>query len=242
MFGTYYGSKVRLVKKGLYPRPPSDVKMIVEPFLGGGAYMARYYDMVDRIVGIEYKQSNIDAIEYIRQNDITGIELIHGMVVDDISDDPKFRAFLHLVSSVGSSASRKVSLYGSSRWEYKKRKIESLKPMIDKLELICGDAFDYFEKYDSPETLWFIDPPYMGKAGEAYRTPKIDYDRLAKIIRKLKGYVIVCGGPDCNYLPFTQLCESRSLMKRLKVERIYKQRFESTKIKVNIKLRLPTNN
>lgn len=62
------------------------------------------------------------------------------------------------------------------------------------------DAFTMFEKYDLPGTLWFLDPPYINhtrtyksiKYGYTHNLSDHDHETLCKVIRTLKGKVIIC--------------------------------------------------
>lgn len=67
------------------------------------------------------------------------------------------------------------------------------------------DAFSLIERYDSPETLFYIDPPYVyrtrGTERKRYEHEMDDTDqrRLADLLRGLKGMVILSGYPSALY-------------------------------------------
>ncbi len=46
-------------------------------------------------------------------------------------------------------------------------------------------------RYDRPDTLFYVDPPYFGMAGYHARFEEGDYQRLADAIRALKGKALV---------------------------------------------------
>ena len=53
------------------------------------------------------------------------------------------------------------------------------------------------------EATWFIDPPYQHVPGRYHHGPEtIDYDELAEWAMSRRGQVIVCEGPDGDWLPF----------------------------------------
>jgi 16S rRNA G966 N2-methylase RsmD len=52
---------------------------------------------------------------------------------------------------------------------------------------------------------WFIDPPYQGKPGRAYRHNVVDYAALAAYCQSRSGRVIVCENAGADWLPFAHL-------------------------------------
>jgi hypothetical protein len=61
---------------------------------------------------------------------------------------------------------------------------------------------DYREAPDV-ECTWFIDPPYRG-VPQSYRHTDLDYDELAAWCSTRQGQVIICEGPDGDWLPFAK--------------------------------------
>ena len=70
---------------------------------------------------------------------------------------------------------------------------------IDKLDNItkfeCLDFQDHIEKYDSPETLFYLDPPYFSTEKNYYRGTdhfgEAGHARLAKLLHKIEGKFIL---------------------------------------------------
>lgn len=64
---------------------------------------------------------------------------------------------------------------------------------------------EIFEKLDHPDTLFYLDPPYLGKTRTSQRLylfemiSALDHARLARRVRKLKGMVIISGYPSRLY-------------------------------------------
>lgn len=72
------------------------------------------------------------------------------------------------------------------------------------------------------EATWFIDPPYCGPAGRAYKYNQIDYTDLAEWCRSRKGQVIVCEGAGADWLPFRNLGTNHNgSAKSLNVEQVW---------------------
>lgn len=62
-------------------------------------------------------------------------------------------------------------------------------------------AWAIFERYDSPDTLFYVDPPYVAStlsANKEYRSPFTDGDhrRLAEVLEQVQGMVVLSGF-DC---------------------------------------------
>ena len=58
---------------------------------------------------------------------------------------------------------------------------------------------------DTPEAHYFVDPPYQGKPGRAYKHNEIDFAHLAEWCRSLPGAVDVCENKGADWLPFRPL-------------------------------------
>jgi DNA adenine methylase len=66
------------------------------------------------------------------------------------------------------------------------------------------DFAQLFDRYDAPDTLWYLDPPYLAStrvSEEVYEHELSDRDqhRLLNHIKRLKGMVIVSGYPSRLY-------------------------------------------
>lgn len=59
-----------------------------------------------------------------------------------------------------------------------------------------------YEYAPNDKATWFIDPPYQGKCGEAYRHQVDNYYDLADWCRSRSGQVIVCEQSGADWLPF----------------------------------------
>ncbi|WP_043008514.1 DNA adenine methylase [Comamonas testosteroni] len=88
----------------------------------------------------------------------------------------------------------------------------ALKPVIDRLQGVLIEnrpAIDVIRQHDAPDTLHFVDPPYLhdtrvlqGSGGRGYyRHEMTDAEHLDLIaaLRKVKGMVILCGYPSKLY-------------------------------------------
>jgi DNA adenine methylase len=56
---------------------------------------------------------------------------------------------------------------------------------------VYNNSYDkIIKKYDTPDTIFYLDPPYEKSKG-LYENPFIDYDKLADIIKNIKGKVLL---------------------------------------------------
>ncbi len=99
----------------------------------------------------------------------------------------------------------KVSRTNVLRW----LRVEHLYEIADRLrpvQIECRDVFDIFDKYDSPETLFYLDPPYLKstrsrKAGLYVVEAGDDafHRELAARVHELRGMALVSGYPSALY-------------------------------------------
>ena len=70
------------------------------------------------------------------------------------------------------------------------------------VEILNMDYFPVLEKYDSPDTLFYIDPPYW-QVGWKSSCPfyKEDWERLIERIKRLRGNVLLSAAADITALP-----------------------------------------
>jgi DNA adenine methylase len=87
--------------------------------------------------------------------------------------------------------------------------IDGLPEIIDRIrrvQLLCQSAFEAIPRFDHPEGLIYCDPPYVHSTREqnsrkVYHAEMSDEDhrRLAQLLRKCKGKVVVSGYPSAIY-------------------------------------------
>jgi len=220
----YYGSKIRAAAK--YPAPPKDWT-IVEPFAGAAGYSCRYpdrdihlYDADPVVCGV------INHLIKATPNDILGLPILRDQqTVDDfdLSKDEKALIGFWLNNGVASPAKR-LSAWGrqqqddmpSNLWGERCR--ARLAKAVEQINhWTCTNA-SYKDiktmNFDPYETVWFVDPPYMG-AGKFYKHScnNIDYIHLRQWCKCLMGKVIVCENLGADWLPFEQLYEMRGSAK-----------------------------
>jgi hypothetical protein len=214
----YYGSKVQSAHK--YPAPRN--ALIVEPFAGGAGYSLHYgrgkgSDRRDVLL-FDLNPEVIGAWQYLIATpgaEILKLPLLR--VGEGIPQDldPGARLLMgwslmmcgaHTQSVLVPSATR----VPSSFWGESKRR--NLADLADEIKHWRAFVAPYWALPHEVSATWFVDPPYQGRAGKHYthNSSSIDYAHLAAWVHSRPGQVIVCEGPDADWLPFERHHEHAS--------------------------------
>lgn len=70
------------------------------------------------------------------------------------------------------------------------KKIMEYKDRIKDVKIYNNDYKIIINKYDNPDTFFFLDPPYE-KTNTLYKNEKFDYKELADILKNIKGYFML---------------------------------------------------
>lgn len=83
------------------------------------------------------------------------------------------------------------------------RRIGHLRLIVERLQMVQienDDAFTIIERYDTPNTLFYVDPPYLfstrgkrWKAAYKYELSDADHIHLAEVLNQVKGMVVLSG-------------------------------------------------
>jgi DNA adenine methylase len=107
-------------------------------------------------------------------------------------------------------------------WRFMKRATRSQTPVDDwnnhrhlwgvvrrlkEVQIEQDDALSVVQRYDAPQTLFYLDPPYLqdtrsgrwGNGAYAFEYERIDHCRLAEALRDIEGMAIVSGYPSDLY-------------------------------------------
>jgi DNA adenine methylase len=77
-----------------------------------------------------------------------------------------------------------------TRGQHIKNNIDELKKKMEGVEIFNCDYQEILEKYDTPETIHYLDPPYLNME-KYYEGQKIEPLELAEVCKKLKGKFIL---------------------------------------------------
>ena len=213
----YYGSKGMVAKH--YPEPIHD--KIIEPFAGTAQYALLHWEKDVTLVDKYETITNIwKWLQNCSEKDILETRrLKYKESVDDFEWDCQERKDLVGFIITGGPAMPKKT---ASKWKTLIRpntqnyKLELISKNLHKIKhwkIIHGD----YRELDNDKATWFIDPPYI-VAGKYYKhsSKNIDYGELAEWCKSREGQVIVCEGEGANWLPFSNLIETRGSVKHYK--------------------------
>lgn len=74
-------------------------------------------------------------------------------------------------------------------------RVESMWKIAERFRSVvieCRDALELIPRYDSPDTLWYMDPPYHCRYSFRYPAT-IDQEAMLGVFRKVSGYVVLSG-------------------------------------------------
>ncbi len=215
----YFGGKYRLAPWIIENFP--EHLCYVEPFGGGMGVMLRkqpsYHDVYNDLDG--------EVVNFFRVLRERPEELIRAIALTPFSREEQRAAF----EVVGNELERARRLYvrswqshggGRGQWQQGWRyevtnhrnrhvisdwnRVDSLWEIVARLKEIqfeCDDAIRVIERFDGPETLFYLDPPYLAETrsirwrSKAY-VHEIDDDyhrRLAELLSKMQGMAVISG-------------------------------------------------
>lgn len=213
-FFCYYGGKWRDAVKH-YPKPRFD--LIVEPFAGSAGYSLRYPDkqviLCDSdpvIAGLWRYLIAVSAEEILNLPDVPP-----GATVDNLSLNQEARWLIGFWLNKGVQSPRKSpsawmrsGIRPGSFWgDAVRHRIANQLSAIRHWEI---READYREVSFSVEATWFIDPPYQTAPGRHYRKSDLNYQDLSLWCRDRCGQVVVCDNEHADWLPFSNLPQSKT--------------------------------
>ncbi len=219
----YHGGKWRLAKWIISHFP--EHRIYVEPFGGAASVLLRkprsyaevYNDLDGEIVNLfRVLRNPTQARELLRLMQLTPYARAEYELSYIIADDPIEQARRTLFrsaagfSSVGASGRwktgfrRNVARSGSTPADDWVSLRNSLEAIIERLQAVVienNTATEIIRLYDRPDTLHYIDPPYVQDtryirwAGEAYRHDMTDdqHRELAEVLHSVAGAVVLSG-------------------------------------------------
>jgi site-specific DNA-adenine methylase len=197
-FFGYFGSKWRLAPR--YPAPLYST--IVEPFAGSAGYSL--FRPGKKVVLCDSNPIILSIWRYLLAATPEQILALPNDVSSNLS--PAEKALIGMWYAKAPTAPREkrtpwVTKYpGSSWWGVKiKRRIAG---QLGALTTWSIGASNYTQLSNKVAT-WFVDPPYQYNGGHTYPNGSdlIDYNHLREWCESRRGQVIICEGPDAEWLP-----------------------------------------
>lgn len=216
----YHGGKYRLSKWIISYFPMHDT--YVEPFGGGASVLLNktpsrcevYNDLDDEIVNFfeVLRDPNLSKT-LASQIQFTPYSRSEFNISREITEDRVERARRLVVraqmgfSSVGASNGNTGFRLDTGRgstdlvtiWQRQPNLILEAAKRLSKVMIENRDALQVIQDHDRPDTLFFIDPPYLmdvrNTSGTAYKHEMslADHERLIEVLKRVKGQVILCG-------------------------------------------------
>lgn len=210
----YPGGKFLLAPTILKFFPQHDC--YVEPFGGGASILLQkhpspveVYNDLDRQVVTFFKVLRERSEELIRAIELTPYSRYEQKISIEPSDDElesARRLYVRLWQGYGGTIGK------DNGWRFVKRAghkvaenfdsvnhLFAIAKRLKRVQLECDTAENVLLRYDTPETLFLIDPPYLHETRKTnknfYRHEMTDaqHEKLCKLLLTLKGKVIVCG-------------------------------------------------
>lgn len=72
-----------------------------------------------------------------------------------------------------------------------KKNIELYQQILGNYTILHKDYKFLINKYDSPTTFFYLDPPYYNLYSGAYETGEINHEELFKLLDNIKGYFLL---------------------------------------------------
>ncbi|WP_434221937.1 DNA adenine methylase [Limnospira platensis CENA597] len=258
---SYYGGKQRIGSKILQYFPPH--KIYVEPFAGGATLLflkplptvtnqddykecindtsnllinlyrvAKKYpiELNNEIQATLYSQSEHNKAKIICKNPAkySDIELAWAYYINIT------QGFSHQLNTGWSTS--KIGQSQVATFIAKKARLSEALERLEKVHISCEDAIKCIERWDSPDTLFYCDPPYPGSTQGHYSGYTIkDWTKLCHTLDCITGNYIVS-----NYhqmiepQSFTQKIEINTVMSASHKKDVKKKRTEVLWVKSNL--------
>ena len=200
----YLGEKSKFASF-ITPNIPTDISTYVEPFSGMfGVFFSLDFSKFKNVNFIynEINYLNYNLFDLLRY-DIRFIKIIKGIKVDKeryqkalkeiFTETDRMTFAINWLIVLTCSAPNEIgkdSWRGDTEFEVFKLKWKAYEPHLNKIsEILNVDYKEVISKYDSPETFFYLDPPYMGR--EKYYinhdfSEKSHYE-LSSILNNIKG-------------------------------------------------------
>ena len=188
------GAKTPLKKK-IVPMIP-DHKIYVEPFIGGGAIFFEkelaekniINDLETELVR-DYKiarDAPIDKEKYRKDLDNTNaLQRYYFMGSNNSPADKFMKAIIKRCNGFGG---RPIStqVYNDSNPYNKVKLLDQYQEKLKKTTILSQDYKSVIKTYDSPNTFFYLDPPYEKSKG-LYKEFTMDFEEMARLLKSIKG-------------------------------------------------------
>jgi len=170
----------------------------VEPFVGSGAVFFRKDKVKNEVIN-DLDKTLIAAYNLLKSVNESQFERFKSLktlkqkqaFVNSTPRDRAEKLYQFILKSCNTfSNTGKGKLYKNTNHFTKIKNIEKYKSRLRGTKILNQDYKMVLKKYDSPTTLFYLDPPYEKSKG-LYEDDYIDYEELERNVRSLKGFVAI---------------------------------------------------
>lgn len=189
--------------KLLFAKPPSDVEVIndAEPNIINFFKVLQDKDKRDKLIKL------LKFTPYAREEFKKLNKLYVSDSFKDLSDVHRAYLFYYLNrTSYGGMMTNMHFGYGKVRFlsTYYHHHIDDFNKLGERLNRViieCTDFRDIFKKYDTDDTFFYTDPPYLNSVKNLYAHGFTidDHEELLRIVKGVEGKVMICGYDDPLY-------------------------------------------
>ncbi len=224
----YYGGKTRMLKH-IMPLLPEEHRIYVEPFIGGGAVFFRkpkaevevINDNLDYVVNfykvVKTRFPELQKMVHSTLHSEKSYLESKAILKDPANHDEVTRAwafwcqaalcFSHSIFAGFAFAKGKIARSTANRID---QFTEDIANRLRHTQVFCRDAIDIIKRFDSPETFFYLDPPYPNSECGNYRGSEDIFYQLLEVLPSLQGKWLLSSYPNaaldklrqetgCNY-------------------------------------------
>jgi len=210
----YYGGKTRMLKH-ILPLIPGDHRIYAEPFFGGGAvFFGKQKSEVEVI------NDNLDMVTNFYQVMKSDFDRLQGMIQRTLHAERAYLESKEIIknpvgytklkrawafwaqaqlcfshSICGGFAFAKTVQPARCTFNRKAEFTRELGARFEHVQIFCRDALDVIRKYDSPDTFYYLDPPYANSDCGHYNKGKDVFYLLLKLLPDLQGRWLMSSYP-----------------------------------------------
>ena len=204
---SYIGGKNRLAKRIIEMFPSH--RTYVEPFFGGGQVLFRKEpSAVEAVNDLDGELINVYRICQMHHEEL--IRYFHFILVSrrwfdllkatdpaSLTDVQRAARYLYLLKNSFASLVRHpvyhwhVVQKPGFNLEKLPELIENTHKRLERVQIECLPYEEILKRFDRPETLFFCDPPYYGRALYRHNFTPTDFAALAKRLREIQGKFVL---------------------------------------------------
>lgn len=196
------GSKKSIADKIIKMIPQHEI--YVEPFVGSGAIYWKKEPSKKEVINDLHKQLMEGYKELKRtktrnfRNDLDTVNELQNFVdvVHTTDGDKLTKSIIITCNTFGTKGVGKI--YNNSNPYNKLKNIDEYQKRMDNTTILNQDYKTVIKKYDSPQTFFFLDPPYEIGSKTVYKKSFFNFEELNNLLRGLKGKFILTLNDSSN--------------------------------------------